>query len=72
MTDNQNPLGVIPDYFGRSMGRAAGSFLGQYVSQYLHSRKKRELKSDFYTVTSDEIHPPLPEEHQHAFHGGER
>lgn len=72
LTDNQNPLGVIPDYLGRSMGRAAGSYLSQYVSKYLHFRKKREMKSDFYTVTTDDPHPELPDEHKDAFHGGER
>lgn len=28
LTDNENPLGVIPPIFARSMGRAAGSYLG--------------------------------------------
>lgn len=30
LTDNENPLGVIPPVFGRSMGRAAGSMLGKH------------------------------------------
>lgn len=33
LTDNENPLGVVPPFFGRSigrsMGRAAGSYLGK-------------------------------------------
>lgn len=31
LTDNENPLGVLPPIFGaRDMGRAAGSALGRY------------------------------------------
>lgn len=30
LTDNENPLGVLPPVFARSMGRAAGSYLGEY------------------------------------------
>lgn len=30
LTDNENPLGVLPPFFGRSMGRAAGTFLGNW------------------------------------------
>lgn len=29
LTDNENPLGVVPPLFARSMGRAAGSYLGE-------------------------------------------
>lgn len=29
LTDNENPLGVLPPIFARSMGRAAGSYLGE-------------------------------------------
>lgn len=29
LTDNENPLGVLPPVFARSMGRAAGSYLGK-------------------------------------------
>lgn len=29
LTDNENPLGVLPPIFARSMGRAAGSYLGK-------------------------------------------
>lgn len=28
LTDNENPLGVLPPIFARKMGRAAGSYLG--------------------------------------------
>lgn len=30
LTDNENPLGVLPPIFARKMGRAAGSVLGIY------------------------------------------
>lgn len=30
LTDNENPLGVLPPIFARSMGRAAGSALGEF------------------------------------------
>lgn len=85
LTDNQNPLGTIPDYLGRSMGRAAGSMLGQYIAKYLHTRKKRsltenqpEMKGDFKIFAENvdenphEEDPQLPHEHRDAFHGGER
>lgn len=29
LTDNENPLGVLPPLFARSMGRAAGTYLGR-------------------------------------------
>lgn len=69
------------------MGRTAGSLLVNYISSYLKSRRKRaipaedNLNSDLpFKITrnkieevDDEDHPtPLPEEHKHAFHGGER
>lgn len=63
LTDNENPLGVLPPVFGRSMGRAAGSMLSQYVGKYLHLRRKRDTTNDI---------PELPEEQKHVFHGGER
>lgn len=88
LTDNQNPLGVLPSLFGRSMGRAAGSILANYVSSYLKSRRKRAIDDSDEQSNSDlpfkitrnrideeedpEPHAPLPEEHKHAFHGGER
>lgn len=30
LTDNENPLGVLPPIFARKMGRAAGSVLGKF------------------------------------------
>uniref|UniRef100_A0A336LW18 CSON005846 protein n=1 Tax=Culicoides sonorensis TaxID=179676 RepID=A0A336LW18_CULSO len=86
LTDNQNPLGVLPPLFARQMGRAAGSLLGDYISQFLKSRANRRAKRDLFNQnpTSDYFHveyneidddeplPKLPESHQHAFHGGER
>lgn len=84
LTDNQNPLGVLPPLFARQMGRAAGSLLGDYISQFLKSRAKSRTRRDLYDneyfhVESNEIDadedekpPKLPESHQHAFHGGER
>jgi hypothetical protein len=32
LTDNQNPLGVLPPVLARSMGRAAGSMLGIFMN----------------------------------------
>lgn len=34
LTDEQNPLGVLPPVFARSFGRAAGSMLGVYIFCY--------------------------------------
>lgn len=35
LTDNENPLGVLPPIFGaRDMGRAAGTALGKYISSF--------------------------------------
>lgn len=61
------------------MGRAAGSLLSDYVKKYLNKRQKRDVKSNenfkmnqqFDDLTDNEI-PQLPDEHKHAFHGGER
>ncbi|XP_063701611.1 uncharacterized protein LOC134831735 [Culicoides brevitarsis] len=83
LTDNQNPLGVLPPLLARSMGRAAGTLLGDYISQFLKSRAKRrakrELSNEMFHIeyneipeSDDEKPPKLPESHQHAFHGGER
>lgn len=68
MTDNENPVGVLPPIFGRSMGQAAGSMLAHYVGDYLHTRRKRETQPSLDTTDS----PPLPEDQRHVFHGGER
>ncbi|KAG8297074.1 hypothetical protein J6590_043498 [Homalodisca vitripennis] len=58
LTDNQNPYGVLPPLFGRSMGRMGGRLLADYVAQLLdHKRGKR----------SPPEKPPFD-----AFHGGER
>lgn len=108
LTDNENPLGVFPPLFARSMGRAAGSYLGllkhyscmvwrwpvtpyqlvaidssiisfwsaDYIGEYLTRRKTRSIAEedgeDFSTIRTTEINPTLPDEHKHAFHGGER
>lgn len=80
LTDNENPLGVLPPVFGRSMGRsmgrAAGSLLSNYVGQYLHIRKKRETiassSGDQHYHDDGEVPDELPEQHRHEFHGGER
>ncbi|XP_058458965.1 uncharacterized protein LOC131435286 [Malaya genurostris] len=85
LTDNQNPLGVLPPLFARSMGRAAGTVLADYVSDYMHSRRRKRSSPSFesserFKITSNFIDggddeprtPELPEEHKHAFHGGER
>lgn len=34
LTDNENPLGVLPPIFARKMGRAAGSVLGIFALSY--------------------------------------
>lgn len=51
------------------MGQAAGSMLAHYVGDYLHTRRKREA-ADQPADAPDT--PPLPENQQHVFHGGER
>jgi hypothetical protein len=61
------------------MGRAAGSLLVNYIRKHLSTRRKRDLNKSFsnehfkvdYNDIDNEI-PQLPEEHKHAFHGGER
>ncbi|XP_062550950.1 uncharacterized protein LOC134215870 [Armigeres subalbatus] len=85
LTDNQNPLGVLPPLLARSMGRAAGSILADYVSDYMHTRRRKRSAANVhgnenFKITSNFIDeednqrkaPELPEEHKHAFHGGER
>lgn len=75
---------MVAPFFGRSMGHAAGNILGQFIGKFLHSRKKRETfdkkqnENQHFKITSNFIDdedfamPKLPEEHKHAFHGGER
>lgn len=50
-------------------------FLADYIGDYLTSRKARSIDeengSDFMTITATKS-PTLPEQHKHAFHGGER
>ncbi|XP_055625287.1 uncharacterized protein LOC129767976 [Toxorhynchites rutilus septentrionalis] len=84
LTDNQNPLGVLPPLFARSMGRAAGSVLADYVSDFMHTRRRKRSATNFrgsdnFKITTniiddedDDRKPELPEEHKHSFHGGER
>ncbi|XP_031617175.1 uncharacterized protein LOC116337032 [Contarinia nasturtii] len=75
LTDNENPLGVLPPIFARKMGRAAGSALADYVGAYLTSRKARsisEQEGDEFMTISPKKAPTLPDQHKHAFHGGER
>uniref|UniRef100_A0A8D8NIS7 (northern house mosquito) hypothetical protein n=1 Tax=Culex pipiens TaxID=7175 RepID=A0A8D8NIS7_CULPI len=91
LTDNQNPLGVLPPLFARSMGRAAGSILADYVSDYMRIRRRRKRSATASTTSQGNANfkiitsplndgaeqdstklPDLPEEHKHAFHGGER
>lgn len=67
------------------MGRTAGSMLANYISSYLKSRRKRAIPNGEsvnedmpYKITRNRIEEEeeqlvkLPEEHKHAFHGGER
>lgn len=85
LTDNQNPLGVLPPLLARSMGRAAGSILADYVSDYMRTRRRKRNVPNFtgnenFKITTNFIDgedteqkaPVLPDEHKHAFHGGER
>lgn len=61
--------------------------LVNYISSYLKSRRKRAIPSEEenhinndlpFKITRNKIEEeeekptPLPEEHKHAFHGGER
>jgi len=74
LTDNENPLGVLPPIFARKMGRAAGSYLANYIGDYLTSRKARSINEEtvnFMTIAESKT-PTLPDSHKHAFHGGER
>lgn len=83
LTDNQNPLGVLPPVFARHMGRAAGSLLNEYIKGYLRRQTKQRVKraesqNEFFhmsaetTASHDDIDMKLPQNHQHVFHGGER
>lgn len=49
--------------------------LADYIGDYLMSRKARSIAEqdgdDFMTITSNKA-PILPDQHKHAFHGGER
>lgn len=88
LTDNQNPLGVLPPLIARQMGRAAGSLLADYVSRYLRSHNGKRSKREAFPTSSSAFHiesnrideeeeeddeiPQLPHSHKHAFHGGER
>lgn len=73
MTDNQNPLGTLGPFFARSFSASAGHILADYVYKYLKHRSKRDISNDFIKVDHiDNDIPRLPEEHKHAFHGGER
>jgi DM4/DM12 family len=73
LTDNANPLGTLGPLFARSMSASAGHILADYVFKYLKHRSKRSVdySNEFIKVQNNEI-PKLPDEHQHAFHGGER
>jgi DM4/DM12 family len=55
------------------MSKSAGAALADYVFKYLKHRTKRDIGNEFIKVNhvENEI-PKLPEEHKHAFHGGER
>ncbi|XP_059620734.1 uncharacterized protein LOC132264516 [Phlebotomus argentipes] len=81
LTDNENPLGVLPNVFARSMGRATGMILSNYISSYMKGRKRREAaatESSPFKVSmmdaeaEDDFPPELPEKHKFIFHGGER
>lgn len=55
------------------MSRSAGSVLADYVFKYLKHRTKRAIGSEFIKVNRiDNEIPKLPDQHKHAFHGGER
>ena len=71
LTDNQNPLGTLGPYFARSMSQSAGSILADYVFKYLKHRTKRDVSNEYIKMNYIDS-PKLPEEHKHAFHGGER
>lgn len=55
------------------MSHSVGSVLADYVYKYLKHRTKRDLGNDYIKVNRiDQDVPKLPEQHKHAFHGGER
>lgn len=77
LTDNENPYGVLPPIFARSMGRAAGNMLGEYVMKMLESATGTTStasptgSTDTRRKRSTET-PTLSEKQKDMFHGGER
>lgn len=80
LTDNENPLGVLPPLLARSMGSTFGSYLAHYIGEYMKIRRKRstpeeDLKPRPFVVKQERVEDQLPqlkEDFKHAFHGGER
>lgn len=75
LTDNENPLGTLGPLFARSMSNTAGSVLADYIYKYLKHRKRRDVNqfsNEFIKMEHLNEIPQLPNEHKHAFHGGER
>lgn len=64
-------MNIFRPLLARSMSRSAGSALADYVFKYLKHRTKRDIGNKYIKVNyADNEVPKLPEEHKHAFHGG--
>lgn len=50
--------------------------IADYIGDYLTRRKARSIAEeegeDFMTIHKSKTNPILPDQHKHAFHGGER
>lgn len=55
LTDNENPLGVLPPLFARSMGRAAGTYLGKYILMPFKTIQLFGVTNIFPSRTADYI-----------------
>lgn len=49
LTDNENPLGVLPPVLARSMGRAAGSYLGERSNHSTYSESSKFAHFHIYS-----------------------
>lgn len=83
LTDNQNPVGVLPPIFATHFEKAASNVLNEYIKNFIQRRsslrKKREGKENvFVQITptapshDEDLDIKLPENHKYIFHGGER
>lgn len=55
LTDNENPLGVLPPLFARSMGRAAGTYLGMRFHLTLRKTSAANFSNPISTQIDTEL-----------------